>query len=206
MSARVHSAAVATAANAQHAAHGIMRRRMRALVAGLFLALALPAGAHAQDLARVESLLLRGRFTDARSALTLWKEQNPRAAPADMAHALLLTAQLATDATTATDAYLALVLTYPTAAHAPVALLRLGQGLLAGGEPERARGYLERLARDYPNAPDRAEALLWLARAQHATGRTALACANVRDARTLRTTAATAALLADEEARTCAPS
>lgn len=199
-----HARDRAAGANVRHAAHGGMRRRMLALVAFCLLAFALPAAAQAQGLARVETLLLRGRFTDARSALTLWQEQNPRAAPADMAHALLLTGQLATDAAAATDAYLALVLTYPTSAHAPVALLRLGQGLLAGDEPERARGYLERLVRDYPNVPDRAEALLWLARAQHATGRTELACANVRDARTLRTSAETAALLADEESRACA--
>ena len=183
-----------------------MRRSARALA--LLIAMTavslVPQTLHAQELDRIESLMLRGRFTDARSALTLWKEQNPRAAADEQAHALLLTAQLATDVEAATEAYLSLALTYPTSQHAPTALLRLAQGLLTTGEAERARVYLERLVRDYPNASDRAHAMLWLARAERASGRDAAACATVRDARTLTTTEATRDLLAAEELRACA--
>lgn len=179
--------------------------RVRHLCIGIAFVtlLALPDLASAQGLDHVESLLLRGRLTDARSALALWQEQNPRAASDQQAHALLLSAQLATDASSATDAYLALALTYPTSRHAPVALLRLGQGLLATREAERARGYLERLVRDYPNASDRAEAMLWLARAERATGRDDAACSTLREAGTLQTRAETSLLIEAEEARAC---
>ena len=165
----------------------------------------LASPASAQDLDRVEALLLRGRLTDARRSLALWQEQNPRAPTDQQARALLLSAQLATDASSAADADLALALTYPTSRYAPVALLRLGQGLLAAQEPERARGYLERLVRDYPNAPDRAEAMLWLARAERATGRGSAACATLRNAATLETGAETAQLIEAEVTRRCTP-
>jgi len=184
-------------------ASGRTRTRV-ALLALLVLVLALPRPAHAQGLDHIESLLLRGRLTDARSALSLWKKENPRAEAAQQAHALLLSGQLATDVASAMDAWLALALTYPTSPHAPTALLRLGQGLTATGEAERARGYLERLVRDYPNAPDRAAAMLWLARAQRATGRDAAACTTLREAGTLQTTAETSALIEADVSRACA--
>ncbi|MGH7444500.1 MAG: tetratricopeptide repeat protein [Longimicrobiales bacterium] len=174
------------------------------------LAALLPHDAQAQDLARIDTLIAHGRFTDARASLAHWRELHPAAtdnATADQqAHALMLTGRLASAASAAHEAYLALVLGYPTSAHAAPALLRLGQGLLASGQPERARGYLERLARDYPNATDRGAALLWLARAQRAVGRATAACATVRDALTLRMLErATAALLQYEEPLACAP-
>ncbi len=178
-------------------------RTFLAVVALSLLMLALPRSTNAQGLDQIESLLLRGRLTDARNALSLWKEQNPRAAAAQQAHALLLTGQLATDVTSAMDAYLALALTYPTSLHASTALLRLGQGLTATGEAERARGYLERLVRDYPNMPDRAAAMLWLARAQRATGRDAAACTTLREAGSLQTTAETSALIEADVSRAC---
>ncbi len=168
-----------------------------------------PRVAHAQELADIETLVARGRFTDARAALDRWRDAHPRNAGGTTsdahAHALLLEGRLATDSRAAEDAYLALALGYPTSQHAPTALLRLGQGLLATGDPERARGYLERLVRDYPEADRRAEGMLWLGRAQRAVGRDVLACATVRDARTLRATRAeTAELLQSEERLACA--
>ncbi len=169
-----------------------MNARLWGPARGVVCALALLASvgaardAHAQDLTRIDSLIATGRFTDARDALATWVARNPRSAaaatPEEQAHAGLLAGRLASDPATAFDAYLAVALGFPTSDHAPVALLRLGQGLLASGEPERARGYLERLARDYPNAPGRAATLLWLARAQRASGRAALACSTLHDA------------------------
>ena len=176
-------------------------RVMLLLVAAL--ATAMPA--RAQELTSVDSLVMQGRFTEARATLARWHERHPRSdrtTPAtERAHALMLDGRLALDADAAHDAYLALVLGYPTASHTPFALLRLGQGMLATGEPQRARGYLERLALDYPNAEVRAEGLLWLARAQRATGRSAAACATVSDALRLRPLAdETASLLRAEDA------
>lgn len=182
----------------------------RVLLVPFALVALLPCRTHAQDLARIDTLIAHGHFTDARGSLADWLALHPAAtnnATADeQAHALMLTGRLASDASDANDAYLALVLGYPTSAHAAPALLRLGQGLLATGEHERARGYLERLVRDYPNATDRGAALLWLARAQRAAGRASSACTTVRDALTLQALDnATAALLQSEEPLACAP-
>ena len=162
----------------------------------------------AQELARIDSLLNAGRFTAARSAFERWRTENPRNArdvPANVhARALLLEGRMATAPDAAIDAYLALALGYPTADETPLALLRLGQGLLATNQPERARAYLERLALDYPRATERAEGLLWLARAQIATGRSEQACPTLRDAMALRTSdAGLRARLEQEHADAC---
>lgn len=181
------------------------------LAAALAAGALLPSATRAQDLADIEALVARGRFTDARASLEQWREQHPRnsrgTSADEQAFALLLTGRLASDAAAAEDAYLELALAYPTSSHTPAALLRLGQGLLASEKPERARGYLERLVRDYPNAAERAAGMLWLARAQRTTGRVTLACTTVRDARALRDTRAeTAELLQHEERMACARS
>ena len=187
-----------------------MRRLLLALLALVTLA-GTAGSAHAQDLARVDTLLASGRFTEARTTLERWRAAHPRnsrdASPDQHARALLLEGRIASDPDVALDAYLSLVLGYPTAAEAPHALLLLGQGLLATGQPERARGYLERRVRDYPAAARRAEALLWLARAQVRTARTADACATLREAETARTADADLrALLAHEQAQACSAS
>jgi tetratricopeptide (TPR) repeat protein len=171
------------------------------------VALGAPRLAHGQAIGDIESLVARGRYTDARAALGNWLARHPRnqvGTPDEHARALMLSGRLAASPAAALDAYLAVALGYPTSDHAPVALLRLGQGLLATGEVERAMGYLERLVRDYPNASDRIDAMIWLARAQRAAGGDASACATVRDAATLRTDDAEArALLRHEEALAC---
>ena len=179
----------------------------RALVMAVALA-GIGVPVRAQELARIDSLLSDGRFSAARSAFERWRTENPRNArdvPANVhARALLLEGRMATEPDAAIDAYLALVLGYPTADEAPLALLRLGQGLLATNQPERARAYLERLALDYPRATERAEGLLWLARAQIATGRSQQACPTLRDAVALRTSdASLRARLEHEQAATC---
>ena len=186
---------------------------MRRLLPGLLalVALAAPAATHAQDLARIDTLLAGGRFTEARTTLERWRAAHPpnsRDVSADQqARALLLEGRIATDPQKAIDAYLALVLGYPTAAEAPRALLLLGQGLLTTGQADRARGYLERRVRDYPGAEDRAAALLWLARAQLQTARTADACGTLRDAIALRAADADMrALLAHEQDQACSES
>jgi cell division protein FtsN len=154
------------------------------------IAIALLAGAaaaHAQDgrLARVQNLIATGRLTEARNTLTQWERDNgdPRsdATSDDRARALYLTGVLSTDAKAAEDAFISVVLSYPSSPVAPEALLRLGQGLYTAGETDRAIAYLERLRSDYPGSPQRETALLWLTRAQLAAGDAATACGTARE-------------------------
>lgn len=153
---------------------------------GLLFLLAASTAAFAQDstLDRVQNLVATGRFTDARSALADWERRfaDPRssASAADRARALYLRGTLAGDPKEAEDAFIAVVLSYPSSAVAPGALLRLGQGLLTAGEPRRALAYLERLHSDYPGTPQRETGWVWLARAQLAAGAPAAACATAR--------------------------
>jgi TolA-binding protein len=135
--------------------------------------------AQQRPLERADSLLLAGQYAQARTTLSDWQRANPigaQAEPADRAKALYLSARLTTDAVTAQDQYLSLVLSYPTARETPDALLRLGQGFLAAGDPDKAQGYLERLVNEYPTSPNRIQGYLWLARAQQAARESAAAC------------------------------
>jgi TolA-binding protein len=143
-------------------------------------ALVAPAAARAQvpTLDRVDSLVVAGDYSAARSTLDRWWSARDQfdVPGSDKARALMLRAQLAPDAETAEPDYMAVVLGYPTSDHAPEALLRLGQGLLATGEAARSAAYLERLTADYPGWSRRPLALLWLARANTAARRSAAAC------------------------------
>jgi cell division septation protein DedD len=188
-----------------------------ALVAGAAL-LAAPAAARAQQaqsaardaaLERVHNLIATGRFTEARNTLTQWETSNrdarSGARPADRARALYLKGVLSTDVKEAEEAFLGVVLSYPSTDAAPDALLRLGQGLLTAGEPRRAIAYLECLRNDYPGAPQQESAPLWLARAQLAAGSAAAACATARTAADDATSMNMRTLLELERDRACAP-
>jgi TolA-binding protein len=188
-----------------------------ALVAGAALLVA-PAAARAQQaqsaardaaLERVHNLIATGRFTEARNTLAQWETSNrdarSGARPADRARALYLKGVLSTDVKEAEEAFLGVVLSYPSTDAAPDALLRLGQGLLTGGEPRRAIAYLERLRNDYPGAPQQESAPLWLARAQLAAGSAAAACATARTAADDATSMNMRTLLELERDRACAP-
>ncbi len=140
-------------------------------------------------LQRVDSLLAAGNLEDARTGLEKWIADNPpgNAASGSQAQALYLRGRLATDWKGAEDAYLSVVLGYPTSPNAPDALLLLGKGLLAAastGSPStaaiRAASYLERLINDYPGNPLRDEARLWLARAWSESGKADLGCGMLR--------------------------
>jgi len=148
------------------------------LVAG-FLAAA-PAAAQPPSLDRAEELIAKGDYAAAREIVDRWWREEPAANPevtrTGRPRALLLRARLTPDAAAAERDYLALALGYPSAPETAVALLRLGQGLLASGQAARAVTYLERLATDHPDNPDRAVGLLWLARARRLAGRTDAAC------------------------------
>jgi cell division septation protein DedD len=179
----------------------------------LFSFLLLVAGAaagHAQDsLDRVQDLINTGRFTEARNTLEQWERSfnDPRsgAAAGDRARALYLRGVLSSEPKDAEDAFVAVVLSYPSSAVAPAALLRLGQGLLAGGEARRAVAYLERLRSDYPGARERETGWLWLARAQLAAGATTSACATAREGVNAATTANMRTLMELERDNACSP-
>lgn len=167
---------------------------MRHPLVRILLVLALvttPRGAQAQvpTLDRADSLVTAGDYDAARSILERWWSARDQfdVPGSDMARALMLRAQLAPDPETAEPDYLAVVIGYPTSSHAPQALLRLGQGLLAEGDATRAAAYLERLVADYPGRPERLPGLLWLARANNAASRPGQACSaarlGIRDAR-----------------------
>ena len=181
---------------------------MKTLLAAL-IALALTStAARAQDTAldRVQNLINAGRFTEAGNTLTQWERSNgveSNASSNDRARALLLRGLLTTDAAQAQESYLAVVMSYPSAAVAPQALLRLGQGLVTSGETRRAIAYLERLRSDYPRARERDTGLIWLARAYAAASSNAAACTAAREA--ARSTDANVRTLAElERDRVCA--
>ena len=161
-----------------------MRFRYAPFIALPLLVAALaPAEAQVPTLDRIDSLVTAGAYDSARTVLDRWwSARDEFEVPgSDKARALMLRARLAPDLETAEPDYLAVVLGYPTSPHAPEALLRLGQGLLATGDATRAAAYLERLVADYPGRPQRALGLLWLARANTAARRPQSACNAARE-------------------------
>lgn len=175
---------------------------------GLAALLALPAVGVAQtpSLDRVETLIAEAAYADARATLAAWWDTRESASVpgAERARALMLRARLADDHAAAERDYLSIVLGYPTSSHTPLALLRLGQGLLAAGEPARAAGYLQRLVADYPGRQERTVGLLWLARAQTANRQDAAACATARLALNDTDDVDLRAMLQAEESVACA--
>jgi cell division protein FtsN len=185
--------------------------RTRTFVIAIAL-LAGAAAAHAQDgrLERVQNLIATGRLSEARNTLTQWERDNadPRSSATsdERARALYLAGALSTDAKAAEDAFLGVVLSYPSSPVAPEALLRLGQGLYAAGENDRAIMYLDRLRSDYPRSPQRETGLLWLSRAQLARGDAAAACGTARESLFGTTNENVRTLIELERDRACAQS
>jgi cell division septation protein DedD len=184
--------------------------RLTLLVVGALVALAAhiapaPAAAQADGLERIERLIAAGDYPAARAGLGRWWTDHdvPRLPGAQRARALMIRAQLATDPAAAEEDYLSVVLGYPLSPDAPRALLRLGQGLLVLGQPDRAAGYLKRLVADYPGRPERATGLLWLARAHHAARQNAAACAAAREGLRDAADPDLAAMLRVEERAAC---
>jgi len=162
------------------------------------------------QLVRIESLITMERRDEARTLLATWTATHTDAPGAHRATAGLLRGRLARSWPEAEEAYLSTVLRYPVTAQAPEALLRLGQGLVTaastGREPDAARravAYLERLVADYPNYNARPAAYLWLARALHANGQTATACARLRQAPIVAADSTTASLIDAERRAHC---
>jgi hypothetical protein len=162
--------------------HGPLLAALAILVVAALPAPGGRATAQAAGLDEIEGLVASGSYDAARSALEQWwaGRESGRADGNERARALMLRARLAPDLASAEADYLSIVLGYPLAPHAPQALLRLGQGLLAVDEAERSVGYLRRLVADYPGRPERSWGILWLARAEVAARQTSAACNTAR--------------------------
>src|SRR5690606_38037875 len=156
------------------------------------------------------NMIATGRLTEARHALTARGRQASlpcsTATSDDRARALCLLAAHSGDAKAAEEAFIGVVLSYPSSPVAAEALLRLGQGHYTAGDHERAIMYLERLRSDYPRSPERETGLLWLTRAQLATGDAALACGTARQSLFGTTNANVRTLIELERDRACAAS
>lgn len=185
--------------------------KIRIIIVALAL-LAAAGSARAQDgtLDRVQNLIATGRLTEARNTLTDWERQNrdPAATVSsdDRARALYLNGLLTTDAKAAEDAFLGVVMSYPSSPVAPQALLRLGQSLYSAGETQRAITYLQRLRYDYPASSQRENGMLWLARAQLAMGEAAAACGTARESLLGTTNQNVRTLIELERDKACAQS
>ncbi len=187
-----------------------MRASATTLRTLVVVAFASPAAAQVPSLQRVDSLLAAGATEPARAELDrVWADSGSGQLTGERrAHALHLRASLADDFRSAESDLLEIVLGHPSTAYAPVALLRLGQGLLETGQTERAGGYLRRLVRDYPGSGERETGLVWLARAQRRAGGYRAGCETTRNALERGVAdAEIAALLERERAASCeAPS
>ena len=174
----------------------------------LLLAIAIPLSAQERTLERVDSLMAQGRVRDARVVLDEWQragEGAGKVSAGQRARGLYLAARLTENAAEAQEKYLNVALSYPTSREAPEALLRLGQALLAAGDGNRAATYFERVIRDYSKAPARAEAYLWLTRAQLVGGNARAACTTAAAARKADLTTELREQIAVEERRACSP-
>lgn len=159
---------------------------------------------------RIDSLITGDRLAEARAALAAWERTATDAPGADRATAGILRGRLATTWKEAEEAYLTTAVGYPVTPQAPQALLRLGQGLVSAAEvgtesdaARRAVAWLQRLVSDYPTAPARPAAYLWLARALHADRRTSEACTRLRQAPIAAADSITASLIESDRRRLC---
>jgi cell division septation protein DedD len=141
-------------------------RRLRVTTLGVaLLVLLLPSAMSAQapSLDRVEELARLGRTEEARDALTeWWGATRDDASQRDLQRGLWLRGRLTVDPVQAELDYQRLVVLYPSGPYTAQALLRLAQAAHAQGDGEAARRHVETLARDYSNAPSRAQAEAWL--------------------------------------------
>ncbi len=101
----------------------------------------------------------------------------------DEARVLLWRAMLAESWDAAEQDYLRLMLEFDGSALAGEAMLRLAQGELARGDRPAALRYLERIVRETPTAPVRAEATVWHGRLLLEQGEAATACPLLREGR-----------------------
>jgi cell division septation protein DedD len=145
------------------------------------LLLAMAAPAPAQTLDDVDRFVRDGRMQEAREALMVWMEANPRPNRADRQRVLWWQAALTLDPQQAEPIYRRLVLEYPGGTFTDQALYRLSLAADLRGDLLEAEAGFSTLVRDYLASPLRNDAADWLSR-----NREALAEAHARVAQATR--------------------
>ncbi len=131
---------------------------------------------------RAQRLVNDGQGTEGRALVdSMLNAAEPRSG--EEAEALYWRAMLAESWDNAQRDYLRLMLEHERSPRAGDAMLRLAQGEVARGDREAAIRYLERLVREAPESPTRAEAGLWHGRLLVEQGDQARGCALLREAR-----------------------
>ena len=131
---------------------------------------------------RAQRLVNDGQGTEGRALADSMLNAAEPGSPEE-AEALYWRAMLAENWDAAQRDFLRIMLEHDRSARAGDAMLRLAQGELARGDREAAIRYLERLAREAPDAPARAEAALWHGRILIERGDRDAGCRVLRDGR-----------------------
>ncbi|MHB1298271.1 MAG: SPOR domain-containing protein [Gemmatimonadaceae bacterium] len=138
---------------------------------------------------RAQRLVNDGAGAEGRALVdSVLEATEPRSA--EEAEALYWRATLAESWEQAQRDYLRLMLEHERSPRAGDAMLRLAQGEVARGDREAAERYLERLAREAPVSPARAEGGLWHGRLLIERGQRNEGCALLRSTRALVRTGA----------------
>lgn len=133
---------------------------------------------------RAQRLVNDGQGTEGRALVdSMLNAAEPRSS--SEAEALFWRATLAESWDAAQKDYLRLMLEHERSPRFGHAMLRLAQGEVARGDRTAAVVYLERLAREAPNSPARAEGGLWHGRLLLEQGTTTRACPILREHRAL---------------------
>jgi cell division septation protein DedD len=133
---------------------------------------------------RAQRLVNDGQGSEGRALVdSMLNAADPRS-PAE-AEALYWRAMLAESWDVAQRDYLRIMIEHERSPRAGVAMLRLAQGELARGDRDAAVRYLERLAREAPESPARAEAGLWHGRILVERGEGMAGCTMLRNSRSL---------------------
>ncbi len=120
-----------------------------------------PAVAARVDAAR--GLMNFGKGDSARAVLDSLVSRVSRGTD-DFAEALYWRAVLSESAADAERDWKRLTIEVPLSPRTANALLRLGELEILRGRPADARAHFERIARDFPNSPERPKAAIWMAR------------------------------------------
>jgi tetratricopeptide (TPR) repeat protein len=131
---------------------------------------------------RAQRLVTDGQGAEGRALVDSMLNAAEPGAPEE-AEALFWRATLAESWEAAQRDYLRIMLEHDRSPRAGDAMLRLAQGESARGDREAAVRYLERLAREAPEAPARAEAGLWHGRILIERGERAAGCGVLRETR-----------------------
>ena len=151
---------------------------------------------------RARTLADAGDGTQARTLLDSLVNNTEPASNA-LAEALYWRAVLSERAADAERDWKRLAVETPLSSRAPDALLKLGDIEILRGRPPAARAYLERLLRDYGDAPQRPKAMLMVARSYFEERNNAQACATIDSLRARGVPEGETQLQSAEMARRC---